>query len=119
MKLKRLFYLHIKNDQSYRQFILLNLYQRQTAVERVRKETIESNLVGFQTFDAPVLTKLAEKLLAGKRLTAKEEEQLVKSLPKYWGQFTVTKLVELPFASRPRNNVTGLQGREVKQREQY
>lgn len=95
------FKLRIERGKQFRHVVLRDLYHHQTVQERLYKETTEHNLVGFQTWDAPLLTKLAEKLLAGKALTAKQEQELIKRLPKYWGQFTTTNLVELPAPTTP------------------
>jgi hypothetical protein len=52
--------------------------------------------VGFSTPDADILTSLAEKLLIGDRLSAKDERQLKRLLPKYWRQFVDVTLLEPP-----------------------
>lgn len=86
--------------QNYRHLVILELYRRQTDDERSAKKTIDHNDVGFTSFDAPVLTPIAEKVERRERLSKEEERQLRYRLPKYWGQFTVTTLVEPPTGRR-------------------
>ena len=66
---------------------LLALYACQTAAEQGTKATKDMNHVGFTAWDAPTLTKFAERLLAGESLSQAEEEVLRFRLKKYWGQF--------------------------------
>jgi hypothetical protein len=98
--LKNAFRLRLREEKDYRHWVLLHLNERQTLDERKDKTTRWWNLVGFSTADAPVLTALAEKILSGQKLSAKDERTLLKRLPKYYGQFTEVKLTEPPIPKK-------------------
>ena len=89
------FFRRLQRDRAFRHAVLLALHARQTKDERELKTTIWSNAVGFNTLDAPVLSDLAEQVLAGKKLTLKQENEVVRRLKKYSRQFLRVTLAEL------------------------
>jgi hypothetical protein len=86
----------LKGDPSYRDWIALEMLNRQTSDERAEKKSKWENYRGFSKPDAYVLTPIAEKLLAGKRLSMKDQRLLVDRLPKYHEQFLEPKFAEPP-----------------------
>jgi hypothetical protein len=87
-KLRDEFNSRVENSKAYRHGAARFLYANQTFEEQDRKKTQYANGSGFTAPDAPLLSRLAEKLKAGKPLNAGEEQALRCRLPKYWGQFT-------------------------------
>ena len=81
-------------NKAYRHTVLFYLYEQQTPDEQSEKQTKWNNGVGFNHPDGKALASLAERILRGQKLTRAEERVLKKRLPKYWGQFTETTLVE-------------------------
>ena len=65
---------------------LLALYSRQTESEQSGDYTAESNMVGFNMFDAPSLSRMAKKLLEGAKLSPGEVWMARRRLRKYAGQ---------------------------------
>ena len=65
---------------------LLALYSRQTESEQRGDYTAESNMVGFNMFDAPSLSRMAKKLLEGAKLSPGEVWMARRRLRKYAGQ---------------------------------
>lgn len=65
---------------------IVALYYKQTADERYAEATREYNYVGFNAFDAGILTSFAIQVLAGRRLSEKQLGLAYKKLPKYAGQ---------------------------------
>jgi len=72
------------------------MLDRQTSDERAEKKSKWENYRGFSKPDAYVLTPVVEKLLAGKRLSAKDQRLLLERLPKYHEQFLELKFAEPP-----------------------
>lgn len=62
------------------------LYKLQTAEEKAYMHTNESNGVGFSAFDAPYMTKKAEKIIHKRGLTKMEVANLRVKLLKYSSQ---------------------------------
>lgn len=65
---------------------LVVLYERQTYDEKVTKETIKENGIGFNSSDSRYLSYCSEWVLKGNRLNGKHLEKCGKKLPKYWRQ---------------------------------
>ena len=86
-KLREEFHSQITQSGAYRRGVLCVLHAYQTGDEQANKITQDLNGIGFTAPDAPVLSPLAEKVQAGERLDAAEEQTLCSRLPKYWGQF--------------------------------
>jgi hypothetical protein len=99
---RELFQSRLKQDLSYRHWVLLTLVDNQTIDERTNKSTVWLNQIGFSTADACVLTALGEKLLGGHKLSPPDERTLLRRLPKYHAQFTESVLVEPPAVMPPR-----------------
>jgi len=66
---------------------LLYLYRMQTEEERMVAQTIQRNGRGFNGTDAQFCSSLAERVLNGAALSAKQLQVLEKILPKYSHQF--------------------------------
>lgn len=65
---------------------IVALYNRQTEDEKEGRFTAEDNGVGFNAFDSPFLSNLAEWLIAGKNnghLTNNQLDVAKKKMPKY------------------------------------
>jgi len=62
----------IISDQRWLERAILAVYNFQTREEKDREATVEDNGVGFNAFDAPYLSSLAEWLTDGRRLTDKQ-----------------------------------------------
>lgn len=62
------------------------IYGNQTSNEQGTHATLESNGVGFTSFDSPVLSPIVDKYLRGINLTGKEKYQLQRRMPKYAAQ---------------------------------
>lgn len=67
---------------------LLKLYQRQEIDEINSKETIHSNGIGFNAYDAPYLTAIAKYYLKTNRIYISDLKRVRKKLIKYSGQLT-------------------------------
>lgn len=65
---------------------LAAIYRLQTREEMDSHSTKKTNGVGFNKFDAPFLSELAEKLLRGQKLTANEMFKARLKMKKYTGQ---------------------------------
>jgi hypothetical protein len=90
-------------EPKYGHFSLEWLYKQQTPGEQARNVTLDLNGVGFTGPDAPILSGLALKVLSGGTLTTPEETILKRKLPKYWRQFTYTRLINPPGRKPPRS----------------
>jgi hypothetical protein len=62
---------------------LLAIYARQTADERASESTNHKNNVGFNGFDAPLLSSMAQQLKEGRRLSRKQMDIVSKRICKY------------------------------------
>lgn len=67
---------------------LKKLYACQTADEKSYGETVESNGIGFNGVDAPILSSMAEFLIKTGFLTDKQKVIVRKKLVKYNKQLT-------------------------------
>jgi len=104
--LRKLFAYAVLNDKVYRHWALEWLYELQTPNEQARQVTQDRNGAGFTAPDAPILSRLAEKLISGATLNAVEEKLLKQRLAKYWSQFTETRLIDLPDRKPPSRAIT-------------
>ena len=93
-EVRALFEARLRKDVPYRHWAVLKLYAMQTDDEQAQEETIHYNEVGFSSGDAPVLSRIAEKLRNGPALSPKDERELVRRLRKYWRQFIEMNLME-------------------------
>lgn len=80
--------LHKKLAADYRWAIraLVRIYEMQTDAERNTQQTIEHNGVGFNAFDAEILSSLAEQVKQGRSLSNKQMAIVFKKIPRYKGQ---------------------------------
>lgn len=67
---------------------LLVLYQRQTDNEKLKQHTNELNNMGFNQYDAPILTDFCFRLKSGYSLTDRQIKVARKRLLKYVKQLT-------------------------------
>jgi hypothetical protein len=74
------------------------LYKLQTADEKAYKHTNESNGVGFSAYDAPYMTKIAERVISKRGLTKMEVANLRVKLLKYSNQLAkiANKEIKVP-----------------------
>lgn len=76
----------ITTNPKWTERAILAIYEYQTDVEQVRKETVENNGVGFNGLDAPFLSSLAQWLQKGHHLTVRQLTPAQKMIGKYAGQ---------------------------------
>lgn len=76
-----------ENDEAVKQ-ALVRLYNCQEQDEMRDKKSVHENGVGFNKVDAYYLSKSAEKVLQGKRLSESELNACRWSIMKYWRQLT-------------------------------
>lgn len=67
---------------------LFYLYRQQTEEEQENVQTIERNSRGFNRVDAEFCSNMVEWILAGKRMSPKQQAALEKILPKYQRQLS-------------------------------
>jgi hypothetical protein len=67
---------------------LLALYSSQIDSEKASRYTIEGNNIGFNMYDAKILSKFAEKLKSGNKLSPDEIRKARQRLLKYSGQLS-------------------------------
>ena len=65
---------------------MVAIYKKQTDDEQMAHQTIEDNGVGFNGFDAEILTSFAEQVIEGRRLSAKQFDIARRRIMKYAGQ---------------------------------
>lgn len=99
--LRKTFAKHLLGDRAYRYWVLKRLFGSQTPAEKAYRVTRAKNGVGFSAPDAPVLSPLAVKVIGSGALTRLEDELLKWRLPKYWRQFTETRLMNHPARKLP------------------
>lgn len=80
---------HIKTNDKVLYNALLKLYDCQTADEQMEGNAKVNNGIGFNGFDAPILTSFAEFLLKTGFLTYKQKNLCRKKLVKYRRQLTL------------------------------
>lgn len=67
---------------------LLKLYTYQEAIEKASGETTLSNNVGFNAWDAQVLTKMAQNVIENKTITKAQVNYVRNKILKYSNQLT-------------------------------
>lgn len=67
---------------------VLKLYDYQTDREKLNMSTGEENGVGFNKYDSPFLTSIAQQIKKNYQLTTKQINVVRKKLLKYAGQLT-------------------------------
>ena len=78
----------LNNDTAlYRAIICI--YENQTAAERAYELSVAENGVGFNKYDAEVMTRMAKQLKRVGRLSDKQKVLARKRMPKYWKQLMV------------------------------
>lgn len=65
---------------------LVYLYSLQTEAERISGTSTVRNRRGLSAFDAPLVSRLAKKVLSKERLTDAEMGRAAKTCGKYWRQ---------------------------------
>ncbi len=73
------------NDNALLKSIVL-IYDSQTNEEKSKRKSVEDNLVGFSKVDAYEMSRIAQKIKAGKELTPKEMTKSRNKMQKYWKQ---------------------------------
>ncbi len=79
----------IKDDNDFAIMCLMKLYEKQEADEQAVQQSTHLNGMGFNKVDSLVLSPIAEKVHAGKKLTQTEFAILQKVLPKYAKQLSL------------------------------
>lgn len=65
---------------------ILRIWEQQTAIEQETGEAIIVDGVGFNKFDAPLMSKYAKQLIAKMHLTRSQKIKARAVMPKYWKQ---------------------------------
>ena len=65
---------------------ILRIWEQQTAIEQETGEAILVDGVGFNKFDAPLMSKYAKQLIAKMHLTNSQKAKARAIMPKYWKQ---------------------------------
>lgn len=73
------------NDRAVERAVV-SIYRYQTYTEKLSKATTDHNGMGFNAFDAEILTSFAEQLLSGWSLTPKQMGIARKKMVRYWRQ---------------------------------
>jgi len=76
----------VETDNKWALRALMTVYGNQTSTEQSYKETIDLNGIGFNSFDAKILTSIAKQFKSGKRLSKKQLNVVKRAMPKYWQQ---------------------------------
>ena len=79
----------IREDDGVAVAALLSLYHNQTSDEQVGHHTAYKNEIGFNAYDAPILTSIAEQYLKTEALSSGQINALKKLLPKYKRQLPI------------------------------
>ena len=75
---------------------LMTIYNKQEADEQGMGVTAHQNNVGFNGFDAPIMSDMARFYLAKGRLTEKQIAYIRRTIPKYVNQLLVFGVMPLP-----------------------
>jgi hypothetical protein len=86
----------LDSSQTTVEAALLAIYDRQTAEERAGRYTREANSVGFNKFDAEILTSFVDRLKRGKPLTVDQLPIARRKMKKYWRQLIQVMVTEAP-----------------------
>ncbi len=90
----------IRDNDEYVIGALITLYQKQTSEERATFQTNEPNNIGFNSFDAPILTDIATHYLQWKTLSPKQINFVRNTIQKYWKQLLNLNPDPLPLLKR-------------------
>lgn len=77
-----------KSDLAVQRAVLA-IYKLQTEEEKCKKETSGSNNIGFNKFDAKILSSFAEQLIKGHTLTPKQLSKARDRIKLYHRQLTL------------------------------
>lgn len=80
----------IKVNPEYTIAALIKVYKNQTANEQYIKNASELNNIGFNAFDAPAMSSIAEKYLDTKTITKNQLNYVQKVITKYRKQFDIS-----------------------------
>ena len=78
--------LKLSTDESWATRALIKIYEHQTEEEKRLEQTQHWNGIGFNAFDANILSGIATFYLKTNKLTAKQKEIVFKKIPRYWKQ---------------------------------
>lgn len=78
----------LENNDKFVVNSLLRLYDRQTTDEKAGKQTKEVNKIGFNSYDAPVLSGIAAQVIKSLFISSKQIQFCRRKLMKYAGQLT-------------------------------
>jgi len=73
----------VSSEPRWAERAILALYERQTAQEQQAERTIVLNRMGFNAFDAEILTSFARQIGRGQHLSDKQLRIAYRALPKY------------------------------------
>lgn len=76
----------IKTNPGWALRAAIRIYQSQTQEEQCSHATLDSNGVGFNSFDSPVISPIVDRYLRTKVIEGKSIYQLQRRMPKYAGQ---------------------------------
>jgi hypothetical protein len=76
----------LQSDVNWANRALFKIYEFQTDQEKNAMNTQEYNGVGFTGFDGEILTSLINFYLANGYFTKKQQELVLRKMPKYWKQ---------------------------------
>ena len=78
----------LENNPSWVTKGILVLFEMQTSDEQKEGETVHPNGVGFNAFDAGILTSFAKQMMSGGNLSVKQMAIAKKKIMKYASQLT-------------------------------
>jgi hypothetical protein len=78
----------LENNSAWIIRAILVLFEMQTEDEQKEGDTVHLNGVGFNAFDAKILTSFAKQMCSGGNLSAKQMDLAKKKIIKYAGQLT-------------------------------
>ena len=75
----------LRSDKAIDKSIVV-IWEQQTYTEQESGEAIIVDGVGFNKFDAPIMTSYAKQLVDGRSLSTQQRSVARKVMPKYWRQ---------------------------------
>uniref|UniRef100_A0A6M3L3L4 Putative helicase n=1 Tax=viral metagenome TaxID=1070528 RepID=A0A6M3L3L4_9ZZZZ len=88
----------IATDNEWAAGALIALYSSQTLDEQIDKGTKYQNAVGFNGYDAPLLSSIAQKYISNRELTINQLAVIKRLLPKYHNQLSSAFVFPRPVA---------------------
>lgn len=76
----------LQKDDRWLYRALVCLYERQTEEEKYNKQTSRKNGMGFNAFDAELLTRYAQMIIKGEGLGESQKREARRMIGKYAGQ---------------------------------